>query len=66
MNKNRISSARWRDDDTPRQEKIAAIKQGLEAGTYKTDSGTLADCLLGDLLWEQWERLQLSRKRGKA
>jgi anti-sigma28 factor (negative regulator of flagellin synthesis) len=66
MNKNTISSSQWRDDDTPRHEKIAAIKQALEAGTYKVDSRTLADCLLVDLFWEQWERLQLSEKRGTA
>jgi anti-sigma28 factor (negative regulator of flagellin synthesis) len=66
MNKNTISSSRRRDVDTPRQEKIAAIKQALEAGTYRVDNRTLADCLLNDLLWEQWERLELSEKRGKV
>ena len=60
MKKNVISSPRLADNDMPnRQEKIAAIKQALETGTYKVDNRILADSLLVYLLWEQLERLRL-------
>jgi anti-sigma28 factor (negative regulator of flagellin synthesis) len=61
MNKNTITSTRWPDDDTPRHEKIEAIKQALKDGTYRVDNRALASSLLRDLLGEQWERLRLSK-----
>ena len=60
MKKNVISSPRLADNDmSNRQEKIAAIKQALETGTYKVDNRILADSSLVYLLWEQLERLRL-------
>jgi hypothetical protein len=59
MINNITSSPKLLNEDKPRQEKIAAIKQALEAGTYQIDNRILADSLLIDLLWEQMERLRL-------
>ena len=44
--------------ETTRQAKVDAIKQAVEAGTYRVDDRALADSLLSDLLWEQWERIR--------
>ena len=59
MNKKTSSLPLCPDDYTLRNEKIAAIKQALEAGTYVVDNRALADSMLVDLLWEQLERLRL-------
>jgi flagellar biosynthesis anti-sigma factor FlgM len=63
MNKNSISPSSPSSNDAPpavptRQEKVAAIKQAIKAGTYHVDDRALADSLLRELLWEQWERLR--------
>ncbi len=44
--------------ETTRQAKVDAIKQAVEAGTYRVDDRALAASLLSDLLWEQWERIR--------
>ena len=41
-----------------RQGRVDAIKQAVEAGAYRVDDQALADSLLSDLLWEQWERIR--------
>jgi hypothetical protein len=64
MNKSKISPASPAGNDASpaapsRQERVAAIKQAVAAGTYRVEDRTLADSLLRDLLWEQWERIRL-------
>jgi anti-sigma28 factor (negative regulator of flagellin synthesis) len=44
--------------DAARQAKVNAIKQAVDAGTYRVDNRTLADSLLSDILWEQWEKIR--------
>ena len=41
-----------------RQAKVDAIKQAVEAGTYRVDDRALAGSLLSELLWEYWERIR--------
>jgi anti-sigma28 factor (negative regulator of flagellin synthesis) len=45
-----------------REEKIRAIKQAVEAGTYMVSDRELADSLLTSLFWEQWENLVISKR----
>jgi flagellar biosynthesis anti-sigma factor FlgM len=42
--------------EAARAARVQALKQAVAAGTYRVDDRDLADSLLSDLLWEQWER----------
>jgi flagellar biosynthesis anti-sigma factor FlgM len=66
MKKNKISSSPLSGNNMPttaptRQEKVEAVKQAVEAGTYRVDTGALADSLLRQLLWDQWERARRTK-----
>jgi anti-sigma28 factor (negative regulator of flagellin synthesis) len=61
MEENKKSSQLVNDMPLPgatRKARLKAIKQAIEAGTYHVDNCDLADSLLSDLLWEQWERIR--------
>ena len=45
-----------------RRARVAAIKRAVAAGTYRCNDRALADCLLTDLLWEQWQRQRLAKR----
>jgi hypothetical protein len=44
--------------ETTRQARVDAIKQAVKVGNYQVDDHALADSLISDLLWEQWERIR--------
>jgi anti-sigma28 factor (negative regulator of flagellin synthesis) len=44
--------------ETTRQARVEAIKQAVETGNYRVDDRTLADSLISDLLWQQFERIK--------
>jgi anti-sigma28 factor (negative regulator of flagellin synthesis) len=44
--------------ETNRQARVDAIKQAVETGNYRVDDRTLADSLISDLLWQQFERIK--------
>jgi anti-sigma28 factor (negative regulator of flagellin synthesis) len=50
----------WSEAD--RRARVAAIKRAVAAGTYQCNDRALADCLLTDLLWEQWQRQRLGKR----
>jgi anti-sigma28 factor (negative regulator of flagellin synthesis) len=43
--------------ETTRQARVEAIKQAVATGNYRVDDRTLADSLISDLLWQQFERM---------
>lgn len=45
--------------ETTRQARVEAIKQAVETGNYRVDERTLADSLISDLLWQQFERIKI-------
>jgi anti-sigma28 factor (negative regulator of flagellin synthesis) len=61
MKKNKLSFSLLSGKNMPpaaptRQERVETVKQAVEAGTYRVDTRALADSLLRQLLWDQWER----------
>gem|GEM_PF-6038710 len=44
-----------------RRARVLAIKRAVAAGSYRCNDQALADRLLLDLLWEQWQRRYLAR-----
>lgn len=46
-------------DQLTREARLQIIRKAITAGTYRIDSGKLADSLLNDLLHEQWLRIRL-------
>jgi anti-sigma28 factor (negative regulator of flagellin synthesis) len=46
-----------------RRARVLAIKRAVAAGTYRCNDRALADRLLTDLLWEQWQRRRLAKTR---
>jgi anti-sigma28 factor (negative regulator of flagellin synthesis) len=44
-----------------RRARILAIKRAVAAGTYRCNDQALAEGLLIELLWQQWERRRASR-----
>jgi len=61
MEENKKSSQLANDLPLPeatREARLKVIKQAIEAGTYQVNNCDLADSLLSDLLWEQWERIR--------
>jgi anti-sigma28 factor (negative regulator of flagellin synthesis) len=48
------------EDEVGRATRVKTIKQAVESGTYKTDDRVLANSLLIDLLWEEWEKKRLA------
>ncbi len=49
-------------NDDARQARVAAIKRAVAAGTYRCQLQDVADALLLDLLWEQWQRRRLGKQ----
>jgi flagellar biosynthesis anti-sigma factor FlgM len=47
--------------ESNREARIQAIKEAIAAGTYRIDNGELADSLVSDILWEQWEIIKLRK-----
>lgn len=47
--------------EADRRARVAAIKRAVTAGTYHCNDRNLADSLLIDLLWEQWQRERLAK-----
>lgn len=50
--------------EADRRARVAAIKRAVAAGAYQCNDRALADRLLTDLLWEQWQRRRLARRCG--
>ncbi|MGQ9920534.1 MAG: hypothetical protein ACUVRZ_04300 [Desulfobacca sp.] len=48
--------------EADRRVRVIAIKRAVAAGTYRCNDRALADCLLLDLLWEQWQRQRLAKR----
>ncbi len=48
--------------EADRRARVAAIKRAVATGTYRCNDQALADCLLTDLLWEQWQRRRLAKR----
>jgi anti-sigma28 factor (negative regulator of flagellin synthesis) len=65
MKKNQLSSPQTGNDlpavEVSRVARVKTIKQAVESGTYKIDDRSLADSLISDLLWEEWERKRLAK-----
>ncbi len=59
MKENQTSLANEENNESPegrdRRAKVQAIKQAVSAGAYRVDARSVADSLLTDLLWQQWE-----------
>lgn len=47
--------------DADRRARVAAIKRAVVAGTYRCNDRALANSLITDLLWEQWQRERLAK-----
>jgi anti-sigma28 factor (negative regulator of flagellin synthesis) len=64
MEKKQLSSPQTENNpnisELCRADKVKIIKQAVESGNYKIDDRSLADSLINDLLWDEWERKRLS------
>jgi flagellar biosynthesis anti-sigma factor FlgM len=50
--------------EAARAARVQALKRAVAEGTYRVDDRELADSLLNDLLWEEWERKRYLKPPG--
>ncbi len=47
--------------EADRRARVLALKRAVAAGTYQCNDQAVAESLLLELLWQQWERRQVAR-----